>query len=333
MDHTDFNAYFGTLSDMYQKMCVEASGRNHVEIFRYLSDLARTLVPCDDVIFWRWEPQRHVLWTVDNVTKERREMPDFKGLIGKALAERTPLISDDPYRESEFSKSVDEQSLGVSHSLMVLPVADVRGVYIGAFQLRNSFSADGMFSLEADCKRLSGAALIAAMVMESDPVQDDLRRDQVSQLKNKNGFYNDYSKKYFRQMFGKNSTRVLSLFLCEIDKFSELVSRIGEAKRDEILRSAAGMLTKNRRDDDDAYWWEGGRFLMLLNDTDLNGCVQAAERLRGVIEKELKSGFDALTVSIGCIEFDKSVSMEDNLKRAELLLNTAQTVGGNNVKS
>ncbi|MBR5371564.1 MAG: diguanylate cyclase [Oscillospiraceae bacterium] len=336
MDNNDFTAYFGILNEMYQKMCVSASGKNHAEIFRYLGELARTLIPCDDVIFWRWEPQRHMLWTIDNENGERREMPDFKGLIGKALAERTPLISDDPYRESEFSKAVDEQSLGVSHSLMVMPVADLRGVYIGAFQLRNSFSADGMFDLEADSKRLSGAALIAAMVMESDPVQDDLRRDLITQIKNKNGFYNDYSKKYFRQMFGKNSTRVLSLFLCEIDGFAELSKRMNEEECNRVLRAAADMLTKNRRDDDDAYWWAGGRFLMMLNDTDLAGCVQAAERLRGLIEKELKkaAGSDAqLTVSIGCIEFDKSVSMDDNFKRAEQLLASAQNGGGNAVKS
>lgn len=338
MNNNEFAAYFGVLDEMYRKMCAEASGKNHTEIFWYLSELARTTVPCDNVIFWRWEPHRHTLWTVER-DGCRREMPDFKGLIGKALADKTPLISDNPYKEEAFSKSVDEQSLGVSHSLMVMPVVDMRGVCIGAFQLRNSFSADGMFDLAADSKRLSGAALLAALVMESDPVQDHLRHDPLTLIKNKNGFFNDYSKKYFRQMFGKNSQRVLSLFLCEIDDFAGISERCGTDVRDMLLKAAAGMITKNRRDDDDAYLWGDGKFLMMLNDTDLKGCVQAAERLRTLIAKEpfpAQTGDSKkmpLTVSIGCIEFDKSVSMEDNLKRAEELLKEAKENGGNIVKS
>ena len=336
MNNNEFTAYFGLLEEMYQKMCVEASGTHHNDVFRFLSELARTLVPCDDVIFWRWEPHRHTLWTMDNESGTRREMPDFKGLIGKALTGKKPLISDDPYKEEDFSKAVDEQSLGVSHSLMVMPVMDVRGICIGAFQLRNSFSADGMFDLAADSKRLSGAALVAAMVMESDPVQDDLRRDQLTLLKNKNGFYNDYSKKYFRQMFGKNSQRILSLYLCEIDGFADLTEKCGADVRDALLKAAAGIIAKNCRDEDDTYLWGSGKFLVMLNDTERKGCVQAAERLRAMIVKEpfpAGGGEMPLTVSIGCIEYDKSVSLEENLKHAAELLTEAKEKGGNIVKS
>lgn len=336
MNNNELTSYFGILEDMYQNICVNASGKNHLEVFRYLAELARTLVPCDDVIFWRWEPQRHLLWTVDQRTGERREMPDFKGLIGKALAESKPLISDNPYKEEEFSRSVDEQSLGVSHSLMVLPVADVRGIFVGAFQLRNSFSEDGLFDLDEDTKRLAGAALVAALVMESDPLQDDLRRDTLTQMKNKNGFYYDYSKKYFRQMFGKNGVRTLSLFICEIDGFADIAARFDRDVCERIVCDAAAKITKNRRDDDDAYFWGGGRFLMLLNDTDLAGCLQAAERLRALIAKEpvkMKSGELPVTVRIACIQYDKAVSLEDNMKRAEELLEEAEEAGGNIVKS
>ena len=100
---------------------------------------------------------------------------------------------------------------------MVLPVADVNGEFIGAFQLINKNSEKG-FDIEEDSRKLSLPALICGLALESDTFLDDAHHDRLTKLKNRIGFYSDFSKKYMKYLDGKTD-KPLSMFICDIDKF------------------------------------------------------------------------------------------------------------------
>lgn len=331
MDELEFSGMVDAFDAMYTVMCKEASGAHHATIFAQLASVAAAIEPCEKAIFWKWDKLRKQLWTLAE-GGVRREIPDDRGMIGRAVQTQHAVITDDLYHEDVFDQEVDEQSLCGTRSMLVMPVYGLRGTFIGVFQLLNRYSEDGFFSPEADCKRLSAAALLAGTLLESEQIAEDVRHDPLTHLKNRNGFYNDYSKKYFRQMLGTNSTRALSLFLCEIDG----IARCQEDIREDVLRHTAHLLTENRRENDDAYDWGNGRFVMMLSDTALEGCVQAAERMRRLLEErpcQIDRGVIRMKMSFGCIGYDSAVSMEENLSRADELLKAAQQAGGNQVKS
>jgi diguanylate cyclase (GGDEF)-like protein len=74
---------------------------------------------------------------------------------------------------------------------------------------------------------------------------------------------------------------MLTVVLCDIDNFKRINDTHGHACGDAVLRSFADLLTRMTRDGVDSIVRYGGEeFLAILPDTDLEGGVRLAERLR-----------------------------------------------------
>ena len=74
---------------------------------------------------------------------------------------------------------------------------------------------------------------------------------------------------------------MLTVVLCDIDNFKRINDTHGHACGDAVLRSFADLLTRMTRDGVDSIVRYGGEeFLAVLPDTDLEGGVRLAERLR-----------------------------------------------------
>ena len=74
---------------------------------------------------------------------------------------------------------------------------------------------------------------------------------------------------------------MLAVVLCDIDNFKRINDTHGHACGDAVLRSFADLLTRMTRDGVDSVVRYGGEeFLAILPDTDLEGGIRLAERLR-----------------------------------------------------
>jgi diguanylate cyclase len=74
---------------------------------------------------------------------------------------------------------------------------------------------------------------------------------------------------------------LLTVVLCDIDNFKRINDTYGHASGDAVLRSFAQLLTRMTRDGVDSVVRYGGEeFLAILPDTDLDGGIHLAERLR-----------------------------------------------------
>jgi diguanylate cyclase (GGDEF)-like protein len=74
---------------------------------------------------------------------------------------------------------------------------------------------------------------------------------------------------------------MLTVVLCDIDNFKRINDTHGHACGDAVLRSFAGLLTRMTREGVDSVVRYGGEeFLAILPDTDLEGGIRLAERLR-----------------------------------------------------
>ncbi len=338
---------FDVSSDLYREMS-SIDGDVHVKIFEHLTTLGKILVDADRASFWKWDKYSHTLWTTaatgigDDSGMSRIEIPDTTGLVGKALADGKVIVTNDPYNNPYFNSSVDKKTGYVTRSILTMPIANVNGEFIGAYQIINKRGDqgdfDGKFDEETDCKKLSLAAVICGLALESDVFLEESRTDKLTRLKNRMGFFNDFHRKYDDLI--ADPDRKLSLFICDIDKFKSVNDTYGHNIGDEVLRHVASLMSENCLPNDGVYRWGGEEFIMVMTDADIKTCADKAEAIRKIVEANDCHAVDGEktyevhhTLSFGVTEFDRSRTIEENISVADEKLYTAKESGRNRVIS
>lgn len=124
----------------------------------------------------------------------------------------------------------------------------------------------------------------------------------------------------------------LSLIMCDIDHFKQINDNHGHAVGDEALRHTCGVIEKQLRTTDFLARWGGEEFVVILPDTDRDGAVVFAERLREAVEKSRCPNNIALTLSFGVAEYNPEEDPEKGLlSRADRALYEAKEAGRNKV--
>ena len=321
------DSIFSITHDLYKRMCSDEES-SHETLFADLTALGRILTGADRASFWKWDKRRHELWTLSAIGTERIVIPETTGLVGKALREQQVVVTNNPYSDPDFNPEVDKKTGYVTRSVLVMPVADVNGEFIGAYQMINK---PGGFDAAEDCRRLSPAALICGLALESETFLEDSQHDRLTQLKNRMGFYADYLHRYGKMLA---AGRKVSMFLCDIDHFKRVNDTYGHNAGDDALAFIADILQKNCRNGDNAYRWGGEEFIVLMPDTTLEEAAKLAEdiRVRVMDSTCLADGNEIrMTLSFGCCEMDSSISVEGNVSRADQLLYNAKESGRNRV--
>ena len=327
---------FTITQDLYKEMSrpAEDSSDNHAAIFRLLTDLGRNLVNADRASFWKWDKRAHELWTTAAVGTGRITIPEGTGLVGKALTEQRAIVTNDPYNHPDFNSDVDKKTGYVTKSILVMPICNCRGEFIGAYQAINKLDSDGKFDLDEDCRKLSLAAFICGITLESETFLDDSHHDKLTELKNRMGFYNDYNKNFSKILSDPNMVRSVSLFICDIDFFKKVNDTYGHNAGDAVLRHVAKNISRNSRICDGVYRWGGEEFIVILPDTGINEAAEAAERIRTIVMNSVCL-FEELqikvTMSFGVTQLDPMKSIEENIKDADEKLYKAKESGRNRV--
>ena len=237
-----------------------------------------------------------------------------------------------PYNDPDFNSEVDIKTGYKTKSVLVLPVADVNGDFIGALQLINKNDENG-FDEDIDPKKLSLAALICGIALESETFLEDSHHDRLTGLKNRMGFYYDFSKR-FRDYLISGSGKTMSVFICDIDKFKRVNDTYGHNAGDDVLIFTSQLLESFCSEKDSVYRWGGEEFVMVMRDTDLEGAVKKAEEIRLKLQgSEIVADGNKLncTMSFGCSLFEPSKSIEENISNADERLYTAKETGRNKV--
>ena len=327
------NNIFGIIDSLYKDMCMN-NNTDHQLLFSYLTELGKTIVDADRASFWKWDKRKQELWTMSATGVDKIVMPDSNGLVGKSLREKRTVITNDPYSDPDFNPSIDKKTGYVTKSVLVLPVADVNGNFIGALQLINKNDGRG-FSEEEDSKRLSLAALVCGIALESEVFLEDSHHDRLTGLKNRMAFYYDFGGK-FKEYLLPSSGKQMSLFICDIDKFKRVNDTYGHNAGDDVLKFASSLIESTCSEKESVYRWGGEEFVMVMRDADLAYAANKAEEVR---VKLMESDIDAdgtvirCTMSFGCAAFDPNRSIEENISAADARLYVAKETGRNKVVS
>lgn len=320
---------FDISDKLYKEMCSNKEN-DHETLFKFLTELGRVMADADRASFWKWDRRKHQLWTTSATGVDRIVIPDDTGLVGKALQEGKVLVTNDPYNNPYFNSSVDKSTGYVTKSILVMPVANVNGDFIGAFQIINKNGDQGFDEVE-DVRKLSTAALICGLALESENFLEESHHDKLTKLKNRMGFYSDFSKRYNKIL---QDDVPLSMFISDIDKFKRVNDTYGHNAGDDVLAFTAELIESFCPENGGVYRWGGEEFIMLMPEADLAKAAEMAEKVR---VKLMNSPCNAqgniinLTMSFGCRQFDKNLSIEENISVADEHLYTAKETGRNKV--
>lgn len=322
---------FDITNSLYKDMCMNDS-KDHKLLFSYLTELSKTIVDADRASFWKWDKRKGQIWTMSAMGIDKIVIPDNTGLVGKALRTKRMLITNDPYNDPDFNREIDLKTGYVTKSVLVLPVADINGNFIGALQIINKNDERG-FDEDTDPKKLSLAALVCGIALESETFLEDSHHDRLTGLKNRMGFYYDFGNKY-KDYLIPESCKTMSVFICDIDKFKRVNDTYGHNAGDDVLAFTSHLIESFCGEKDGVYRWGGEEFVMVLRDTDLEGAVKKAEEIRvKLMESDISADGNTLrcTLSFGCALFDPAKSIEDNISAADEKLYTAKETGRNKV--
>jgi diguanylate cyclase (GGDEF)-like protein len=145
---------------------------------------------------------------------------------------------------------------------------------------------------------------------------EELQRanEVLSQLSITDGLTKLHNHRYFQESLTREIKRQsrnkkpLSMLLVDLDDFKALNDRLGHASGDELLVRVASIMDATVRESDLLARYGGEEFVVLTSDTDLEGAIQLAEKIRMAVEETPHIVNDSLrpvriTVSIGVAKY------------------------------
>jgi len=128
------------------------------------------------------------------------------------------------------------------------------------------------------------------------------------------------------------SNKSLSVIMFDIDHFKLVNDNYGHHIGDEVLKTLAQIILRNVRDTDLVARWGGEEFMILLENTNLEGAIILAKKLRVAIEKYEFEDVSKITCSFGVTEYIKNETASDMFIRVDEALYRAKANGRNRVE-
>ena len=153
---------------------------------------------------------------------------------------------------------------------------------------------------------------------ESDELRRLISLDDLTLLLNRREFLKRFVAEIMRS---RRHEHELALVMVDIDDFKSVNDTQGHAAGDEVLRHLGGFLQTDIRKSDVAARVGGDEFVVLLPETDLDGAIASAEKLRFGIASSSKGWTErvpGITVSVGVVHsrhnspsFDESIILDE----------------------
>lgn len=155
--------------------------------------------------------------------------------------------------------------------------------------------------------------------------------DPLTGLHNRRGFEHRAEAPWQRL---KRSGKPFSILLADIDHFKSVNDRFGHDEGDRMLIAVSRQLRKTTRAVDLVARWGGEEFIVLLEDSALEGAAVAAEQMRKALEEmpfATTSEIVSVTLTIGVAECQPGESMDAFIRRADQALYVGKKDGRNRV--
>ncbi len=126
----------------------------------------------------------------------------------------------------------------------------------------------------------------------------------------------------------------MGVMIIDVDNFKKVNDSCGHLKGDKILQDVAGIFRRHLRNTDLIFRYGGDEFVIALRNTDKEGALHVAEKIRDEVEKEINHGLDLgvkVTTSIGLTMVQENDTIETVFRRADEAMYIAKRGGRNKV--
>jgi diguanylate cyclase (GGDEF)-like protein len=150
--------------------------------------------------------------------------------------------------------------------------------------------------------------------------------DSLTGLYNQRQFYKRLEQEITRADRQKNK---LALIMLDLDDFKSYNDTHGHLAGDKLLKNVGNIINSNiRQGVDSGYRYGGDEFAIILIDADTEISERIADRISQAIQQECGLG-----ASIGCIDFQPGMTVEDFVDKTDQLLYSAKEQRKNNLQS
>jgi diguanylate cyclase (GGDEF)-like protein len=171
---------------------------------------------------------------------------------------------------------------------------------------------------------------LARIVMDELELRKLATTDSLTGSLSRRGFRDEAARDFALARRHKNE---LSCMVVDIDHFKRINDTHGHAAGDAVLQGLVNVCNRNLRASDYVGRVGGEEFAIMLPQTSGKDALEAAERLRDAVEREVfetPAGKVRITVSLGIAPCDKSVADIDALlRRCDVALYGAKSGGRN----
>ena len=148
-----------------------------------------------------------------------------------------------------------------------------------------------------------------------------------------------YNRRFFNETLNKEMQRSkrsrhpFTLITLDLDHLKRINDTLGHSAGDAAIAAIGGILLKGARECDIPARFGGEEFALVMPDTDLEGGMVAAERIRSIIAAKKIEGVGNITASIGIATYLKHAdTIEELLKIVDEAMYSAKENGRNRVE-
>jgi len=224
-------------------------------------------------------------WTLRLAACQGRSEDHFKPVIstretilGKAFREGSVYESDVPFN-SESAGWLTEPGSIRSQAAASLGIGDQ---VLGVLVIGSAFHRE-MSATEAERLRVIGSQ--SSISVHNALLHDELERlsvtDRLTELYNHGHFHQRLEEEFGR---AERFDHTLALIMLDIDNFKNFNDTYGHPRGDRVLQTVSTAIRNNLREMDIAARYGGEEFVVLLPETDAEGALAVAERIRREVE-------------------------------------------------
>ncbi len=159
------------------------------------------------------------------------------------------------------------------------------------------------------------------------------RTDPLTQLSNRRDALEkiEYEEKRYER-----SEKPFAIIICDIDDFKSVNDRFGHDAGDEVLKTLANIMRMIVRKQDIVARWGGEEFLLMLPQTDIEGGLVLAEKIRKKV-RSTEFNFNGMKIHIsltmGLSIYKENKTIDETISQADRALYMGKKLGKDCVKS
>ncbi len=260
-------------------------------------------------------------------TIRRRVKISEEGITGWVAKTGEPLLVNDVSKEprylfvEELADTRSELVVPIKIKDKVIGVLDIESVELNAFD-------------ESDLATFTILAEMIAIAIENASLYKKSERlaitDDLTGLYNTRYFYTALEKEIERS---QDLDYPFSIIIFDIDDFKKYNDTYGHLAGDQLLEELAGLMIKKCRSTDIIARYGGEEFVIILPETEYDGAVLVAERLRKSVKKHSfkinkKEKKGKVTISLGIATYpEDATNVKDLVNAADINLYGEKRIG------